>query len=119
VNLEQKNMTGWTAFMRPKQSTSKGGSPQKALLVKRFLPKPKSFDDLETLTSHVIKTMDDQPFLVLNDTVITRDPMPGAKWLLVYTSQSRLDVLASCVSWYVDSAFKLAISTLFTQLNQF
>jgi hypothetical protein len=57
----------------------------------------------------------DLPFLILNDTEVTGDATPRQR-LLVYMSQQRKEVMASCSSWYVDGSFKAAAKTLFTQL---
>ncbi len=105
VNLEEKMADG-TAFMLSKQSITKA-IHRKRLSVKGFLSRPKTFDDLESLPSQLMKTTDNMPFLMLNDTVVTGDPTPRAKRLLIFMSQPGRDMLASCMSWYVTEPSNL------------
>ncbi len=66
VNLEQ-SINGGTSFMRSWHNICRKRSSAKG-----FPPKPRSYDDLEVVPPLLTRTTDDEPFLVLNDTVGSR-----------------------------------------------
>jgi hypothetical protein len=68
----EDNMTGGTAFMRNQQSLSMA-IQRKRVSMKGYPSRPKTFDDLEFIPSNLMRTTDDQPFLILNDTIIHGD----------------------------------------------
>jgi hypothetical protein len=108
-------MTGGTAFMRNKQSLSRA-IQRKRVSMKGYPSRPKTFDDLELIPSNLMRTTDDQPFLILNETIIHGDTTPGAKRILVFMSQTGRDILGRCTNWFVDGTFKSAAHTLFSQV---
>jgi hypothetical protein len=116
VNLEETMACG-TALMRSKQSITKAVH-RKALSVKGYLPRPKTFVDLESLPSQLTKTTDQLPFLVLNDTIMPSMTPPWPRDSSSFMGKSGRDVLASCMSWYMDGTFKSASNTLFSQVNK-
>ncbi len=75
-----------------------------------------SYGDLAIIPEHLMKTSDDLPFRLLNDTVIQGDPLPSGSRLLVIMSSRGREVLSGCDSWYVDGTFKAAAETLFHQI---
>jgi hypothetical protein len=101
--------------MRSSSTLSKA-IQRKRMEVKGFPKKPKSFEDLALVPPHLSTTTDNQKFLLLNDTVIPKDPNPNAKRLLVFMSEFGRDILAGCSTWYIDGTFKSAGGTLFTQI---
>jgi hypothetical protein len=114
VNLEH-SINGGTSFMRSRHNICQAVR-RKRSSAKGFLPKPRSYDDLEVLPPLLTRTTDDQPFLVLNDTVVAGDTTLGSKRLLIFMSQHGKEVMATCSSWFVDGTFKAASNTLFTQI---
>ncbi len=114
VKLEQ-NITGGTSFMRSRHNICQAVRYKRSS-VKNFTTKPSSYDDLEVMPPLLTRTTDDQPFLVLNDTMVTGKTIPESKRLLIFMSQHGKEVMASCPSWFVDGTFKAAFNTLFTQI---
>jgi hypothetical protein len=85
VNLDQ-NITGGTSFMQSRHNICQAVQCKRSL-VKGFPPKPSSYDDLEVMPPLLTRTTDDQPFLVLNNTMVTGNTTPGSKKLLIFMSQ--------------------------------
>jgi hypothetical protein len=93
------------AYMKKPKTLAKA-IQRKRVLIKGFPKKPKTFDDLATIPTHLQETFDGQQFLVLNDTVIQNDPSPNAKRLLVYMSETGRDTLLKATTWFCDGTWR-------------
>ncbi len=82
VNLEQ-SINGGTSFMRSRHNICQAVR-RKRSSTKGFPSKPRSYDDLEVAPPLLTRTTDDEPFLVLNDTVVAGNTTPGSKRLLIF-----------------------------------
>ncbi len=114
VNLET-NMPDTASFVLHRQTINRR-IQRFTNTMKKYPPKPKSFDDLEELLEQLTMTSDLKTFLLLNDTVKQDNNSPDATRIIVFIGDKGDEVLASCQSWFIDGTFKAASHTLFKQV---
>lgn len=61
-------------------------------------------------------TADKKNFLFFNEKVMETDAGPNPKRILLFMSETGMEMLTTSTQWYVDGTFKSASCTLFKQV---